>query len=313
MSIFVPPLSLDPYFNFIYSNDVASGYDTFLRYANSGANDLSSSLRSEINTLKASYKALIPSPVPPPNTPLRDGGNYLGFRMAMRISSRIHITPLSSKSNLSIHLTDEKGDELIWSNDIGSQPTNIRSSADNLVNEARRQATEGDLFIIRYFFDKLNKNPTLISDVRPDIIWRFFSIWNAIQLSLAQTVFNAKSKNKKWKRPHEKPYSHPIQYGIEPPPHTTYPSGHAAGAGALAGLIYAIFLATGDGAQADKYIPIAYRIGLVREFANLHWTEDTEAGFLVGFRFTYAVLAMFDKNDLLEDLKWLVAKVCADL
>lgn len=312
MSVFVPPLSLEPFTQFLDTDPKKSGYDTFSAHAPNTAleKSIEGVIDTELTQLTILANGAKKHPALVAGLGLRDTGNYLGFRMATRLAEYLEIGALS-KPPLKIELKDGGWRKLVWDDDITAQPTSLNSNSNQFEAEIRRQATDGDLFIIRHFLEAygngaIGKKPF----TQDSLVWQLLSVWNALQIPLAQAIFSAKSRHKGVQRPYEYDFK---KYPIFPtdltrPLHTSYPSGHAAGAGALAGLIYWLLVVAGKANSAGSYVPIAYRVGLLREYAGLHWTQDTAKGFLAGLRFAHGVLDLALKNTRLEDLAWLLGQ-----
>ncbi len=307
MSIFIPPLSISDFDRFnINVNNTA--YKSFEKY--SLANNLPSlpnkfnqaGIReiNEISTIATEHDASAD-----PNDSLRDASNFIGFRMGMRIAGSLKISPLSEPTSLEISLNKKK----VWEED-DFENADVIQSATNLEDEIIAQNLQGDFFVLKLFLDSI----TDISNTeKEELKFLVLTIWNAIQLPLAQVIFNSKSKHLGEKRPFQKfPNKYKLIGVKDAPPHSSYPSGHSAGGGALAALMHYLIVRGGHKATlAGKYISGGYRIGLIREYANLHWTRDNLKGFIVGMKFVKATLSASTPKGNLSDLRLLLDRAVA--
>ncbi|MFD2453921.1 hypothetical protein [Ideonella paludis] len=235
MSIFIPPLSLSKYAEFVQDSSSSTGYDTFQAEADGTPIErqyweekIAPMLYNIANLAKSSTELMKRAwqEASLETLGLRDDKNYLGFRMAMRISKSIKVNSIGSSNSLEINIETSTNPLVVWKEDIAAQPRLINSS-NEFDNEIFNQDQLGDFFILRYF---IHHWKWFTDSERVAFTSNAFNIWNAIQIPLAEVVFSAKSKNKGFLRPCElDAKKYPIKHGLKIPPHNTFPSGHAAG------------------------------------------------------------------------------------
>jgi acid phosphatase (class A) len=104
----------------------------------------------------------------------------------------------------------------------------------------------------------------------------------------------------KWRFQRARPYDvdPTLSISIDPPPHSSYPSGHGGQSWAVA-----IFLSELDPEKSNLWFEIANSIGHNREIAGVHYPSDTKAGQLLSDQVMGALLNNDEFVEKLEQVR----------